>query len=177
MVDDFVACSFARPAGSRTNLVVLYVQEPHHLAGETVLCTIAPSQLWITELEEGDIVYVRNRLRLGDKGDYLGDAVPNARQPLYPQQNQEQSQPISKLTSPSVEELKAAYEAANRSYGLRIDTGLTDPEFISVVTALTDHGCSKKEAGSLLLRYAFAHMPPAVRKLNGSDLYDYLETF
>ena len=88
-----VACTFSRDAaGSRTDLAVLYVASGHHLEGETVICNSLLVSEWIADLSEGDTVYVRDRLRLGDKGDYLGDACANAKQPLFDQYGKEESQ-------------------------------------------------------------------------------------
>lgn len=174
MSNGYVACTFARPAGSRTDLAVLYVASGHHLEGETVICNLAPSQRWISDLSEGDTVYVRDRLRLGDRGDYLGDACANAKQPLFDQYGKEESQaPIQ-----TVADLEAAYNSEGRDLPglLRIDTYLSDPEHIAMLEKLTLH-CSKKEAGHLLLKYAIKNLPVWTKQSAPSPIYDWLNNF
>jgi len=171
---DFVPCTYARPAGSRTDLAVLYVASGHHLEGETVICNLAPSQRWIADLSEGDTVYVRDRLRLGNKGDYLGDACANAKQPLFDQYGKEQPEaPIQ-----TVVDLQAAYNSEGRDLPgtLRIDTYLSDPEHIAMLEKLTLH-CSKKEAGHLLLKYAIKNLPVWTKQSAPSPIYDWLNNF
>lgn len=174
MSNDFVPCTYARPAGSRVDLVVLYVAPGHHLEGETVICNLAPSQRWITDLSEGDIVYVRDRLRLGDRGDYLGDACANAKQPLFDQHGKEESQ----VAIQTVVDLDAAYNSEGRDMPglLRIDTYLSDPEQIALVERLSGH-CTKKEAGHLLLKYAIKNLPPVAKQMQAHNLFTWLNDF
>ncbi len=141
MSTDYVACTFARPAGARTDLVVLYVAQGHRLEGEVVICNLAPSQQWIIGLNEGDIVYVRDRLRQGRDGDYLGDACANAKQPLFDQYGKQQPQ----ASIQTVVDLEAAYNDEGRDLpGLyAIKTYLSDPEQIALVERLSGH-CTKK---------------------------------
>ena len=171
---DFVPCTYARPAGNRTDLAVLYVASGHHLEGETVICNLAPSQRWIADLSEGDTVYVRDRLRLGNKGDYLGDACANAKQPLFDQYGKEQPEaPIQ-----TVADLEAAYSSEGRDLpGLyAIKTYLSDPEQIALVERLSGH-CTKKEAGHLLLKYAIKNLPPVTKHMDSPQLYDWLNNW
>ena len=174
MSTDYVVCTFARPAGTRTDLVVLYVASGHHLEGEVVICNLAPSQQWIIGLNEGDVVYVRDRLRQGRDGDYLGDACANAKQPLFDQYGKEPPQaPIQ-----TVVDLEAAYNSEGRDLpgSLRIDTYLSDPEHVAMVEKLTLH-CSKKEAGHLLLKYAIKNLPVWTKQSAPSPIYDWLNNF
>ena len=174
MSNDYVACTFARPAGNRTDLAVLYVASGHHLEGETVICNLAPSQQWITQLGEGDIVHVRNRLHQGKRGDYLGDACANAKQPLFDQYGKEQTEaPIQ-----TVVDLEAAYNNEGRDLpGLySIKTYLSDPEQIALVERLSGH-CTKKEAGHLLLKYAIKNLPPVTKHMDSPQLYDWLNNW
>ena len=174
MSNDYVACTFARPAGSRTDLAVLYVASGHDLEGETVICNLAPSQRWITELGEGDVVYVRNRLRLGDRGDYLGDACANVKQPLFDQYGKEQPEaPIQ-----TVADLEAAYSSEGRDLpGIYpIKTYLSDPQHIFLAERLSGY-CTKKEAGHLLLKYAIKNLPPVVQQMMPYDLFTWLSKF
>lgn len=171
---DFVPCTYARPAGSRTDLAVLYVASGHHLEGETVICNLAPSQRWIADLNEGDTVYVRDRLRLGNKGDYLGDACANAKQPLFDQYGKEQPEaPIQ-----TVADLEAAYNSEGRDLpGLyAIKTYLSDPEHIALAERLSGY-CTKKEAGHLLLKYAIKNLPPVAQQMQPYDLFTWLSKF
>lgn len=172
MSNDYVACTFARPAGSRTDLAVLYVASGHHLEGETVICNLAPSQRWIADLSEGDTVYVRDRLRLGDRGDYLGDACANAKQPLFKDQHTETTYQPEIPTPP----VAAATEPALNGCGLRLDTYLSEPQDIAVLELLATH-CSKKEAGHLLLKYAIKNLPPVTKHMGSPELYDWLNNF
>ena len=172
--NDYVACTYARPAGTRTDLVVLYVASGHRLEGETVICNLAPSQQWIIGLDEGDVVYVRNRLREGRNGDYLGDACANAKQPLFNQYAQDQPQtPIQ-----TVADLEAAYNSEGRDLpGMaRIDTYVSSPEDIAVIKKLTLH-CSKKEAGHLLLKYAIKNLPTITQHMGSPELYEWLANY
>lgn len=174
MSNDFVSCTYARPAGSRVDLVVLYVAPGHHLEGETVICNLAPSQRWIADLSEGDTVYVRDRLRLGDRGDYLGDACANAKQPLFDQHGKEESQvPIQTAV-----DLEAVSNSEERDLpGLfPIKTYLSDPEHIALAERLSGY-CSKKDAGHLLLRYAIKNLPPFAKRMQAYDLFTWLNKF
>ena len=174
MSHDYVPCTFARPAGSRTDLVVLYVASGHQHEGETVICNLAPSQRWITQLNEGDVVYVRDRMRLGDRGDYLGDACANAKQPLFDQYGKEPPQaPIQ-----TVVDLEAAYNNEGRDLPglLTIKTYLSDPEHIALAERLSGH-CTKKEAGHLLLKYAIKNLPPVAQQMQAYDLFTWLSKF
>ena len=171
---DYVACTFARPAGTRTDLVVLYVASGHHLEGEVVICNLAPSQQWIIGLNEGDVVYVRDRLRQGRDGDYLGDACANAKQPLFDQYGKEPPQAAIQ----TVVDLEAAYNNEGRDLpGLfTIKTYLSDPEQIALVERLSGH-CTKKEAGHLLLKYAIKNLPPVAKQMQAHDLFTWLNDF
>ena len=173
MSSDFVPCTYARPAGSRTDLAVLYVASGHHLEGETVICNLAPSQRWIADLNEGDTVYVRDRLRLGNKGDYLGDACANAKQPLFDPSKEESGPPIR-----TVADLEAAYNNEGRELpGLYpIKTYLSDPEHIALAERLSGY-CTKKEAGHLLLKYAIKNLPPVAQQMQPYDLFTWLSKF
>ena len=127
---DFVNCTFARPAGNKTHLVVLYVAPGHHLEGETVLANLAPGQQWIINLDPGDLVTVRNRLRPGDKGDYLGDACANSKQPLFDLRGKQESQvPIQTAV-----DLEAVSNSEERDLTelFAIKTYLSDPEHIAL---------------------------------------------
>ena len=169
---DFVPCTYARPAGSRTDLAVLYVASGHHLEGETVICNLAPSQRWIADLSEGDTVYVRDRLRLGNKGDYLGDACANAKQPLFQEHHTETTYQPEIATPPA----PAVAEPALNGCGIRLDTYLSEPQHIAVLELLAGH-CSKKEAGHLLLKYAIKNLPPVTKHMGSPELYDWLNNF
>jgi|TARA_Y100000052_G_C2929891_1_gene73693 hypothetical protein len=174
MASDFVNCTFARPAGNKTHLVVLYVAPGHHLEGETVLANLAPGQQWIINLDPGDLVTVRNRLRPGDKGDYLGDACANAKQPLFDLRGKDQQ----KNSIQTVVDLDAACNSEGRDMPglLRIDTYLSDSEQIALVERLSGH-CTKKEAGHLLLKYAIKNLPPVAKQMQAHDLFTWLNDF
>ena len=172
MSNDYVACTFARPAGNRTDLAVLYVASGHHLEGETVICNLAPSQQWITQLGEGDIVHVRNRLHQGNRGDYLGDACANAKQPLFQEHYTETTYQPEIPTPPA----PAVAEPALNGCGVRLDTYLSEPQHIAVLELLARH-CSKKEAGHLLLKYAIKNLPPVTKHMDSPQLYDWLNNF
>jgi len=174
MSQNYVTCTFARPAGIRTDLVVLYVAPNQPLEGETVLCNLAPGQEWITQLNQGDLVYVRNHLREGRKDDYLGDACANSKQPLFHQCGKEQ--PLTPVKT--FADLEAAYTNEGRDLpgSLRIDTYLSNPEHIGFVQPLCAY-CTKKEAGHLLLKYAIKNLPPVAKQMDAHELYDWLNNF
>ena len=171
---DFVNCTFARPAGKKTHIVVLHVAPGHPLEGETVLANLAPGQQWIINLDPGDLVTVRNRLRPGDQGDYLGDACANAKQPLFNLRGKEQSKPPIQ----TVADLEAAYQNNGRDLPgtLRIDTYVSTQKQIELFERLNQH-CSKKEAGRLLLQYAIKNLPPFTSQMSPPELYDWLSNF
>ena len=133
-----------------------------------------PCQQWITQLGEGDIVHVRNRLHQGKRGDYLGDACANAKQPLFDQYGKEQTEaPIQ-----TVVDLEAAYNNEGRDLpGLySIKTYLSDPEHIALAERLSGY-CTKKEAGHLLLKYAIKNLPPVAQQMQAYDLFTWLSKF
>jgi len=165
---DYVPCTFARPAGSRPDLAILYVAENHKLAGETVICTLAKSQQWITQLEEGQVVLVRDRLRKGKDKDYLGDALANNRQPLYSKKSEAVVQTKIELKEPddsTDSELTSGFR--------RIDTYLELPKDIKIFEALASR-CNNKEAAHLLLSYGISCLPHKAQSMSGEDLYSLL---
>ena len=165
---DYVPCTFARPAGSRPDLAILYVDESHKLAGETVICTLAKSQQWITQLEEGQVVLVRDRLRKGKDKDYLGDALANSRQPLYGKKPEVVAQTEIELSEP-VDSTDSELPVGFR----RIDTYLELPQDIKIFETLASH-CNNKEAAHLLLSYGISCLPLKAQSMSGEDLYSLL---
>ena len=165
MSHDYVPCVFARPAGARTDLAILYVQDSHKLAGETVICTLAPSQKWITELDEGDIVHVRNRLRLGKDNDYLGDACPNNRQPSYGVKPE-----LAVQTEIPPSTLKLVPDPEPSDSFSRIDTYLSTTHELEVFEKLASY-CSRKHAANLLLSHGIRSLPVGAKELSAEQLH------
>jgi hypothetical protein len=77
-----VSCAYSRPAGNRNDLVILEILPPHDYEGATVICN-CHGQEYLTRLDVGSPVLVKNRLRESEKnpGDFLGDACPAFMQP------------------------------------------------------------------------------------------------
>lgn len=174
MSQNYVTCTFARPAGTRTDLVVLYVAPNQPLEGETVLCNLAPGQEWITRLNQGDLVYVRNHLSQGRKDDYLGDACANSKQPLFDQFGKQQS--ILNVETSVGSQVVDNSESRDLPGTFRIDTLVSNPEHIAILKKLNTY-CSKKEAGHLLLKYAISSLPSAAKQMEAPELYDWLNNF
>ncbi len=82
MAKEKIVCFYKRPAGQRSDLVILEVKAPHELAGETVICNCF-NQEWITELTYGTEVLVWGPPKQGREGDLLADACADILQPHF----------------------------------------------------------------------------------------------
>jgi len=169
---DVISCEFGRRAGSKEHLVVLYVLDTEErYAGETVLCTLAPSQRWILDLSPGDLVDVREKSFREGREEWLADAMPNNRQPSYETVIQETS--IQTTIETGVKTCSPALAPEPLS-GPEIKTYIADPELFSIFNTLSSYD-TKKEAGRLLLEYALKDLRPFCKAMEPSQLYDVLK--
>tara|TARA_R100000030_G_scaffold78126_1_gene61072 strand:+ start:2883 stop:3425 length:543 start_codon:yes stop_codon:yes gene_type:complete len=169
---DVISCEFGRRAGNKEHLVVLYVLDTEErYAGETVLCTLAPSQRWILNLSPGDLVDVREKSFREGREEWLADAMPNNRQPSYDAVVQETS--IQTTIETGLETSSPALAPEPLS-GPRIETYIADPELFSIFNTLSSYD-TKKEAGRLLLEYALKSLRPFCKIAEPSQIYDVLK--
>ena len=96
-----IACRYTRPAGKRPDLVILEVDQDHEYAGATIICNCY-GQEYLTKLNPGDRVWVKDKLREADSGDFLGDACPDFMQPMFP--GRKEPDPVSQLEIDSEQE-------------------------------------------------------------------------
>lgn len=143
MAKEKIVCFYKRPAGQRSDLVILEVKAPHELAGETVICNCF-NQEWITELTYGTEVLVWGPPKQGREGDLLADACADILQP---------HSASGKTVAKAIEEL----EAENSKYyeERRVSTKLKGRANINTFLALASK-CpgGHQEAGHLLIGYA-----------------------
>ncbi len=169
---DVISCEFGRRAGNKEHLVVLYVLDTEErYAGETVLCTLAPSQRWILDLSPGDFVDVREKSFREGREEWLADAMPNNRQPSYDAVIQETS---IQTTIETGFETCSPVLAPEPLSGPRIETYIADPELFSIFNTLSSYD-TKKEAGRLLLEYALKSLRPFCKAMEPSQIYDVLK--
>jgi hypothetical protein len=143
MAKEKIVCFYKRPAGKRSDLVILEVKAPHEHAGETVVCNCF-NQEWITKLTYGTEVLIWGPPKQGSQGDLLADACADILQPHLAS---------GAAVINAIEEL----EAENSKYyeERRVSTKLKGRENINAFLALASQ-CPNghQEAGHLLIGYA-----------------------
>ena len=158
-----VSCVYSRPAGKRDDLVILEIVPPHQYAGAAVICN-CHGQEYLTQLEVGSPVLVKNRLRDSEKnpGDFLGDACPAFMQPMSPTYMPTGEAAVEVETA-EVTVLPASREAVEDPGITREFTiELTDREQIDFFRAY-GKTCKRgyKEAGRKLLGFAIEQLKSA----------------
>ena len=143
MAKEKIVCFYKRPAGQRSDLVILEVKAPHELAGETVICNCF-NQEWITKLTYGTEVLVWGPPKQGSQGDLLADACADILQP---------HSASAKTVTNAIEELEA--ENSTHFEERRVSTKLRGQDNIDAFLAFAGR-CPNghQEAGHLLITYA-----------------------
>jgi len=180
-----IACTYSRPGGEKQHLAIVEISSPHDLAGYEIMLTLQPSQSWIRDLDQGDIVHVRNRLKPGDTVDFLSDPCPNANQPCYQAAMEsrgtemngfvEQFTQGAPIQTTIDEQLKTCPSASSLQppLELEIKTYISDPDFLPIFSRLSSYD-TKKEAGKLLLEYAIGCLPKSGQGWSGEEIHAYL---
>tara|TARA_R100000995_G_scaffold66338_1_gene35150 strand:- start:270 stop:848 length:579 start_codon:yes stop_codon:yes gene_type:complete len=177
-----IVCTYSRPGGEKQHLAIVEISSPHDLAGYEIMLTLQPSQSWIRDLDQGDIVHVRNRLKPGDTVDFLSDPCPNANQPCYQAAMEsrgtemngfvEQFTQGAPIQATIDEQLKTCPSASSLQppLELEIKTYISDPELLPVFSRLSSYD-TKKEAGKLLLEFALRNLRAFNEEMETPNLY------
>jgi len=155
-----IPCVYSRPAGNKTDLVIVEIVPPHHLAGSTVICN-CHGQEYLTRLEVNSPVLVKSRLRESEKnpGDYLGDACSAFMQPT----SESYVAPDEELETSEVTVLPASRELLDDSGVTRDFTiELSNHEHIEIFRQYSLK-CKRgyKEAGRKLIGFAIDQLSAA----------------
>ena len=153
-----IACRYTRPAGKRPDLVILEVDQDHEYAGATIICNCY-GQEYLTKLNPGDRVWVKDKLREADSGDFLGDACPDFMQPMFSGRKEPDS--VSQLEIDSEQEPVAEVtvlppareEDAGFTYTIK-EIDLRSYEHKKIFDQYYAHYGTKKEAARQLIVFA-----------------------
>ena len=179
---DHIVCTYSRPGGEKQHLAIVEISSPHDLAGYEIMLTLQESQFWIRDLDQGDIVHVRNRLKPGDTVDFLSDPCPNRVQPCYQAATESRGKEMdgfveeftqgASIQTTIDEQLKTAPSASSLepSSELEIKTYISDPKLLPIFSRLSSYD-TKKEAGKLLLEYALRNLRAFNEEMETPNLY------
>jgi hypothetical protein len=177
-----IVCTYSRPGGEKQHLAIVEISSPHDLAGYEIMLTLQESQFWIRDLDQGDIVHVRNRLKPGDTVDFLSDPCPNLSQPCYQAAMESRGRQmngfVEKFTQGASiqttidQQLKTPPSASSLEPPLEVEikTYISDPELLPIFGRLSSFD-TKKEAGKLLLEFALRNLRDFNEEMETPNLY------